>query len=302
MQKINLHTIFSHLVNDPNFLLIIEQPENIVLPQKKKPKINNKEPVNKIVNIMSDMISDYITLPPGDTQKYILFPSEFKSILHPEYVRCGIKTFSEKSSMNVNVSFLNSLNILLRPELFKSKMEDQIKNYNLFEGFMLTKINGNCRIDKIKNTKKIRAINEELSKNLIGGKIIIELIQFIVNIFEINLLIFDFVKNEILFFWSCGHKYPDVNLFNDLHCMANIRGAYEPLMPINNKIPIEHIQKMYIQILTNDNDYMQNAFPIKLASHTLIQLEKWDISPNKYVKIIENYFSNSFTEKIDYNV
>jgi hypothetical protein len=306
MQKISLHTIFSHLVNDPNFLLIIEQPENIVLPQKqqnqKKTLKDKKEPVNKTVNIMSDMISDYITLIPTDTQKYTLFPSEFKSILHPEYIRCGIKTFSEKSSMNVNVSFLNSLNILLRPELFKSKIDDQIKNYNLFEGFVLTKMGGNCRIDKVKNTKKIRAVNSELSKNLICGKITVELIQFIINIFEINLLIFDFVKNEILFFWSCGHKYPYINLFNDLHCMANIRGSYEPLMPINNKIPTEHIQKMYIKILTNGKDYMQNAFPINIAPHTLIQLETWDIPDNKYVKIIEKYFDQSFTEKIDYNV
>jgi len=296
--------IFSHLVDDPNFLSILELPENIVLPEKSNKilKKNKKEQVNKTVNIMSDMISDYITLAPSDIQKYVLFPSEFKSILHPEYVRCGVKTFSEKNSMNVNVSFLNSLNILLRPELFKSKIEDQIKNYNLFENFVLTKISGNCRIDKVKNTKKIRIINMELSKNLVNGKISIELVQFIINIFEINLLIFDFIKNEVLFFWSCGHKYPYLNLFNDLYCMANIRGVYEPLMPINSKIPIEHIQKIYIKILSNSDEYMQNTFPIKMASHTLIQLEKWNISPDKYVKIIDKYFNTSFTEKINYNV
>lgn len=294
MQKIGLHTIFRHLVGNENFLTIIEVPNDVALPAKKQK--NTQEPMNKVTNMMSDMISDYLTLSLHDIQKYTLFPSEFKSILHPECVRCGVKTFVEKNSMNINVSFLNSLNILLRPELFKSKVEDQMRNYSLFEEFIVTKIHGNCRIDKVKNTKKIKATNAELVKNLLHGKITIELIQFIINIFEINLLIFDFVKNEIIFFWSCGHKYPFVNLFNDMYCMADIRGVYEPIMPLSNKIPTEHVQKMYTQILTDAEDYLNCAFPIKVASHSLIQINQWDISPKKYLEIVLKYFDEPLND------
>jgi len=296
MQKINLHTIFGCLVDDPNFLSVVIDSTG-----HNKIKMTNLNSYQSF-NIMSDMVSDYVSLVASDVQKYMLFPSEFKSLLHPDHVRCGIKNFLEKNSMNINISFLNSLNILLRPEIFKLKMDDQIKNYILFENFVSHKIGGNCRIDKIKNTKKIQNINKDLIKNLTNGKISQDIIQFIINVFEINLLVFDFIKNEISFYWSCGHKYPYLNLFNDLFCMAYIQGVYEPIIPIHNAIPMEHIQKMYVNILVNSNDYINIVMPINLASHSLIQLNTWDIPCDKYIAIITKFFNESYANNINYNI
>lgn len=281
MNNITLRSIFCHLTNDDNFLSTIIESSHEKMKHKKKK--NN-------FNLMANMVTEYVPLSPHETQIYSLFPNKIKSYLSPDYIRFGIKNVIEKSLNIVNISFLNSLNILLRPDIYKLNVEDHIRNLNLLESFISHKIQRNCQIDKTKNTRKVQAVNKELIKNLQEGKISHELIQKIVNIFEINLLVFDFTKIDIYLYWCKGYKYPFVNLFKNLYCMAHIQGNYEPIISADKNIPKEQIYKMYVHILTN-LDEIKCIPNLDLAVHSLLFINSWDISLESYIKILETFFN-----------
>ena len=289
MLNINLHNIFKHLAQDENFLSTVIEANNNVLEKKKNKK--------KGFNLMTNMVTEYVPLAPYETQNYSMFPYKIKPFLTPEYVRMGIKNVMEKDLNTVNISFLNSLNMLLRPDIYKSNIEDHIRNFILLENFVIHTIKKNCRIDKIKNTKKIQAVNKELTKDLSSGKISHELIEYIINIFEINLLVFDLTKMDIYFYWTKGHKYPFFNPFKNIFCMSYVQGNYEPIMPINNSITEEQKRKMYIHILSNISEI--RCIPeINLALHTFVYLDTWNIDNESFINIIGKFF-NKPNKKFD---
>lgn len=282
MDNINLHNIFCHLTGDENFLSTVIITDNNDIEQKK-----NKQ---KGFNLMANMVTEYIPLSPYEIQKYSMFPHKVKSFLTPDYIRFGIKNVMERDLNLVNISFLNSLNMLIRPDIYKLNIDDHIRNLSLLENFICHKIRRNFQIDKIKNTKKVQAINKELIKNLLDGKISHELIQTIINIFEINLLVFDLTKMDIYFYWTKGHKYPYLNLFKNIYCMSYVQGNYEPIMMENKYLTDEQKQKMYTQILTNVNEII--CMPqINLALHSMIYIASWDIDSESFVRIIKTFFN-----------
>jgi hypothetical protein len=284
MANINLHSIFRHLTGDDNFLSTVIETDNKEIEQKK-----NKQ---KGFNLMANMVTEYIPLAPYETQNYSLFPHKVKSFLTPDYARFGIRNIMEKNLNVVNISFLNSLNILMRPDIYKMNIDDHIRNLNLLENFICHKIERNFQIDKTKRTKKVQAINKELIKNLSSGKISHELIQSIINIFEINLLVFDLTKMDIYFYWTKGHKFSYLNFYKNVYCMSYVQGNYEPIMTINNSISEEQKRKMYIHILTNLHEI--KCIPeINLAIHTLIYMDTWNIDSESFVKIIEIFFNKN---------
>lgn len=282
MCDINLHNIFRYISDDEHFLsTVIENNINNDVKQKK-----NKQ---KGYNLMTSMIMEYISLAPFETQNYIMLPHKIKSFLTPDYVRLGVKNVMEKNSNTINISFLNSVNILIRPEIYKNNNDEYLKNFHLFENFVCHKIQRNYQIDKMKNTKKVQAVNKELIKKLSEGKISHDLIQRIINIFEINLLVFDLTNMDIFLYWSAGHKYPFINLFNNIYSMAYVQGNYEPIMPVNKFISEEQKKKIYIRVLTNLSEI--KCIPeLKLTMHSLIYLNSWNIDSESYIKILEHFF------------
>jgi len=197
----------------------------------------------------------------------------------------------KKNFTAVNISFLSSLNILLRPDTYKLNIDDHIRNLNLLENFIEHKIHRNAyQIDKIKNTKKVQAVNKELINNLSSGKITHELIQCIVNIFEINLLVFDLTKPDIYFYWTRGHKYPFVNLFKNLYCMTYVQGNYEPIIMVSKVVPVEQIRKMYICVLINSPEI--KCLPeINLTIQNLLVINTWKVPSDAYIRIVEIFFN-----------
>lgn len=284
MTDINLRSIFCYLTNDENFLSIMVQADHKDIEQKKKKK-------NK-TNLMANMITEYTPLVPYDQQLYAQFPSKCKEYLTPDYVRLGIKNVTEKNLNTINISFLNSLNMLLRPDLYKLSLEEHMRNLGLLETFICHKIQRNYQIDKIKNTRKVQNINKELIKNLSEGKISHELIQTVINIFEINLLVFDFSKMDVYFYWTKGHKYPYLNFFKNIYCMSYTQGNYEPLMTPNNYIPNEQKQKMYIKIL-EDLAEIKCMPEINLTIHSIVVLDSWDVPCNVYMNVLETYLKKN---------
>jgi len=268
-------------MDDENFLSTVIETDNKEIEQKK-----NKQ---KGFNLMANMVTEYIPLAPYETQNYAMFPHKIKSFLTPDFIRFGIKNLMEKNLNIVNISFLNSLNMLIRPDICKLNLDDHIKNFNMLEGFICHKIKRNFQIDKTKNTKKVQAVNQELIKNLSEGKISHELIQSIVNIFEINLLVFDLTKMDIYLYWTKGNKYSFLNLFKNICGMSYIQGNYEPVMLVNNSVSEEQRRKMYVHILTNLSEI--KCFPeVKLGIHSMIYLNTWDIDTQSYNTILDLFF------------
>jgi len=282
MININLHNIFCHLTGDENFLSTVIQTNTEDIEKKK-----NKQ---KKFNLMANMVPEYNTLSPYEEQHYMMFPQKMKSILTPNHVRYGVKNTMEKNLSVINISFLNSLNILIRPEINKSNIDEHIKNLSLLENYLCHTIQRNYQIDKVKNTKKMQAVNKEMVKNLLEGKISHELIQCIVNIFEINLIVFDLTKMDTLFYWTKGSKYPYLNPFKNIYCMSYVQGNYEPIMTQNNYITEEEKRKIYIQILTNLSD-IKSIPEINLALHTLLYIGTWNIDQESFMKITEKFFN-----------
>jgi hypothetical protein len=284
MDDINLHKIFRYLLGNENFLsTVIETNQN---------EPENKQKSNKGFQLMTQMITDYSPLAPYETQEYSLFPSKVKTFLTPDYVRLGIKNVMDKNSNIINVSFLNSLNMLMRPDLHKLNLDDHMKNLNLLENFIVHKISRAYQIDKIKRTKKVQTQNKKLISNMIQGKISHELIQYIVNIFEINLVIFDLTKLDIYLYWTCGTKYPFFNFFRDIYFMAFIQGNYEPIIPLDTEISRETMNKLYVTLLTNINDV--KCIPeFNISPNSLLYIDTWNLPDFTYVNIIGKFFNKS---------
>ncbi|ANB50626.1 hypothetical protein [Powai lake megavirus] len=284
MTNINLHDIFRHITNDNNFLSTIIEVDQFK-------NIDKKIKKNKF-NIMENMVTEYIPLSPYETQDFSFFPHCIKPYVGSNYKRLGIKNIMEKNLSAINISFLNSFNVLLRPDIYQLNLDDHIKNYLLLETFVRHKIHRNFQIDKVKNTKKVQAINQELIRNLSEGKISHDLIQYVVNIFEINLLVFDFTKMEISLYWCRGHKNPYFNLFKNIYSMSYIHGNYEPIISLEENISEQTRQNIYIQILTHLSD-ITCITPIKLSCCSLLYLASWNISTEVYTDIYNIYFKKN---------
>ncbi|MEM0354098.1 MAG: hypothetical protein QXW79_00815 [Thermoplasmata archaeon] len=293
MSRLGLHHIFRYLVNDNTFLsTTIDENnlENTSLHLEYCSQNNHEYSKEKNTGhkIMANMVVEYFPLVPYEVQEYEYFPPKLKSILPPIYIRYGIKNIIERNLNTVNISFLSSLNILLRPELCNLSLEDHTKNFLLLESFLVHKFQRNYHVDKIKNTKKMQEFNKQLIRDLQEGKISHELIRRIINVFEINLLVFDLTKMEIYLYWSGGYMFPYFNFFKDIYCMSFVQGNYEPILA-TSKVTNEIKRNIYIQILTNIKEI--KCIPeMNLGVHSLVLLSTWDIPCDVYIEILRKFF------------
>lgn len=277
-EQINLRTIFRGLLRDESFLShVIESNETEF---EKKSKRN--------VNIMQNMISEYTPLAPQDRQEYPSLPHKIKAFLPDNFYRLGIKNVVERDAGNVNVSFITSLNCLLRPDLALKDIESQTKDAEILESFISHMIRRNFRIDHIKRTTKIKEANRKLIESISQDHISHELIDYIVCIFEINLIVFDISNMKIYFYWCRGTRYPTINLFKDIYAMCFIQGNYEPLMS-QRQVTISETQSIYTKILLNHQDIITTQ-PLALSAPSMLYLDTWDIHPADHVAILREFF------------
>lgn len=282
MIEITLHNLFCHLINDDKFLSTVIETDNKDLEHKK-----NKKKGFQLTNL----VTEYSTLPPFEAQSCSMFPTNVKYYLQNGYIRYGIKNVMDKNLNILNISFLNSLNILLRPEICDLNLDEQIKNLIDLEEFVIHMIHRCYQIDKVKRTKKIKNINKEHIKNLSEGKFTHDLIQTIINIFEINLLVFDLITLETFFYWSNGNKYPFFNPFKDIYCMSYIHGNYEPIIA-PNVLMMEEKQKIYEKIIIS-SDNIKCIPKIHISSYAMIYINSWKINNKSYIKICDIYLKKN---------
>lgn len=285
---INLRTIFCNLVNDDKFLSTIIETNTF-----------GKNGEKNSTNLLDNMVISYDTLSPFEQQSHSHFPHKIKSIVPKCYSRFGIRNTRENDNgIVINISFLNSLNMVLRPEIFNMTIDDQMLNLCLLEDSIKSLIKKNCQIDKEKNTVKAQNKNKILITSLIEGKITHDLIQCIVNIYEINLVVFDLTNNITYFYWCRGTVYPFLNLFKDIYFMTFIHGNYEPVVS-SELMTREMINKVYVKILI-DNE-IKSYNDIKLSIHSIAYIKTWKINNGNYIKILEKYYNKQFDAKKEMN-
>lgn len=289
MSKLSFHSICRYLVKDETYLsTVIDLTTDL----------QNKLQAGTTNNIMEDIVSEYVQLIPFEKQPYSNLPSFAKLFLTPDFHRIGIKTTLERNLSTINITFINSLNIMLRPELLNGSPDDQVKAYNLLEECVNKMIECNYQIDKQKNTKKIQAINKQHIKNLSEGRITKEIIQYVVNIFEINLVIFNLTKNETEFYFAHGIKYPYVNLFRDIYYMTLIHGNYEPVIVKSDiSIDIKYQKILYAKLLQN-TDKLISDIPIRFNPYHAGYLSDMKISSEVFDELLNKHFSIKYGEKL----
>lgn len=264
----DLHKIFQYLLEDDEFLTITE--------------ITNNQSERK-GNTLIDIITDSKRLDPGAIENYDDFPEQIKKYLDSKYKRHGIMPVIEKDGRIVNVSFLVSLNLLLRPDL-----QDKEVDIDGLESYISHSILSNCQIDKIKNTCKVKAKNKDLEAIFASGNLTDEVITRIVNILEINLVIFNVDTGINRVYWSHSTKYNFINLFRRFYVMCHVQGDYEPII---NEDPFD-CKHVYAQILA---DYGSFEFipNLQLAYHSIAYLNTWNISVPDWLAIINQFHAPS---------
>jgi len=148
------------------------------------------------------------------------FLNKFESILTSDYYRYGVSTFDDKKN---NISFWASLLTLLN--------DDYILNS---DDFSLISEYKNSLIDS--HSKKISSFLKKYEKNdfreyfKLNPDIII--IQYVVDILNINIIIFDLFENENIY---AVYKNDVLNPNNDTIILANYQNYWEPIMKKDKK-------------------------------------------------------------------
>jgi hypothetical protein len=311
----NLQYILSFLVDDPNFLLKIDiinnneyEYDNAVTVTDIDTNTDTNTDTDTHTNSRVKNNNGHIKINMASIVKKIrpLFiyekescsdlPNFAKKFIPTYFYRLGIKNIMDKGINKINISFLNSLNVLFRNEIFGMNPDLQDKNYVDIESFVSTLISRNYHIDKIKNVNNNKLINHDHIKNITEGIITHSLIQRIVNIFEINLVIFDFDKSEIYLYWCHGIKFPFFNFFKKLYMMSFISGNYEPITSLDKQLSDGEKITYYLEFLTNKNNIKFYDQPT-LNIYSLLYINKLDIDMQTKLLIYDLYYKKKSTDK-----
>jgi hypothetical protein len=309
-KEMSLQRIFSHLTGDPHFLITITRTKNSGLTTDPKAGFfwghETTDSSDSIQAMRSNLLNQI------QTQDFGFFPKKLQDILPSNsFIKKGIRHRIEKVvnvrqndptskgkfkivsvRRNVNVSFLNSLNMILVKECREANELDQDLFLDSFEKFIATKITKNYyHIDKDTNTKKMQEKNKNLLE-LMGSEFVSEtLIQIIINIFELNLLVYDVINDRCYFYWARGKTYPHVNLFNRLVFMTRTDGVYEPIIATAN-VDIDMDQQTYVKILTDERIQAVPEIDMNLQNYEYISSWGDNITAAEYAHIFNRYFDH----------
>lgn len=284
MEEINLKNIFRYIVSDDTFLKEIINVDD--------EHIDKKKNSTKGFRIMSDLTRQYVPLAPAEVQGYKKLPKIIRFFVPDGTKRIGVKNITRNNMNPINISFLCSLNVILRPDLFVHTDFDHsmyISEYYQLRDYISNSILKNYHIDKVKNTKRVKQTNSQLADILNSGRMIHDLIDYIVNLFEINLLVIDVSKNISYFYWTHGTKFPYLNLFKPIHVMTYIDGNYEPIIPPDcGDDNMTHQHQLYAKILMNP-DKIDFRGDVKIYPPSTLYVDTWDVPVLDKISIMERY-------------
>lgn len=183
------------------------------------------------------------------TQKNIFnysvnFPDKFKDILSDKFYRYGI---TQNDNENNNISFWSSILTLVDKNFIIPYSSDELEIVNKFKIQLVEKY----------SKSKISSFLKNLDKNDIRERFKLDqdiyTLQYLVDILDINILIFDFDSLDI---WSVFHK-DMMNPWKKTILLAKFKKYWEPIMMVKNKGETERLfdynNSVIKKILTTDN-------------------------------------------------
>jgi len=214
------------------------------------------------------------------------WPDNFKQLFTDKFYRYGVTLYDTD---NNNISFWSSIITLLYNEFIISYTEDETTIINDFRFQLLEKY----------NPKKLSSFIKKLDKNDFRERFKLDpdnnVLQYIVDILDINLLIFDFKENTIKSVYSDDIMNP----WKQIILLTKYDNLWEPIMLVNLK---GETQRLF--------DYNNPIIKKILYTNDLIKYNSSDklfsiISDvNDIVKMEDNKINNnqSQSNKVNYDL
>jgi len=257
---IDIKKIFRTILNDPQFLSQQFEEEEV-------------EKVKKKQDLLHQISGKYQLLAISQKELASNFPSSFTNLItSPNCYRFGIQR-TQAGGDNKNISFLTSLNILLYPELTKEKYGVLYSANDQLLSHLIERIKRNYRIDRVKNTKDMQKMNLKVIELLQAGTIVPQMMQYVADIFEVNILVFDFNASSTELYWPIAEQFPYFNLYKKLLVFYRDKDFFEPII---NKSSWG-TTKIYPRLLININDLVCHR-KVKLSLLQYEQLSNADFA------------------------
>jgi hypothetical protein len=269
MKKIVIYLFKSMLLYnlmEINYDLIIKYLTNI----------NNKESKN------SQKIVEKFAGQKGDCNYSINFPTKFKNILTDKFYRYGVTVNDCEKN---NISFWSSIMTLIDKNFIIPYSSDELELINQFKLQLIDKF----------SKSKLSSLIKNVDKNSLRDRFRLEqdiyTIQYIVDILDINILIFDFKTLDI----NCVYHEEIMNPYKKTILLAKFEKNWEPILmtknnndsdrlfdynnPIINKILSTENLVSYFENEKNNKQYILND-----NINLIIQKEKSKLKINDLIE------------------
>ncbi len=157
-----------------------------------------------------------------------IFPDKFKSLLGSNFFRYGV-TIYEKDT--VNISFWTSLLTILNKNNFKLYIDNEFELINKFKNQLIDEYNTHSLSYLLKNITK-NDIKERLQLN--PDEIVL---QYIVDILDLNIIIFDFKNEDINILYTSNIMNP----WKQILLFAHYDDCWEPIFLDRQNNTIDYI-------------------------------------------------------------
>ena len=155
------------------------------------------------------------------------FPDKFKNLLTEKFFKCGITVYNN----DINISFWTSVLTILDKKFIVSMSDDEIEYINQFKNQLIEKYKKSHISSFLKEFDKTDL--REMFKLVPNNNVI----QYLVDIMDINIIIFDFKNEKILSYYK-GEK---MNPWKQSLLLAQSNDFFEPIMCIKSKGDIDRL-------------------------------------------------------------
>lgn len=237
---------------------------------------NNKESKN------SKNLVEKFTTQKGEFNYSINFPTKFKDILTDKFYRYGIIV---NDSENNNISFWSSILTLIDKNFIIPYSSDEIELINQFKLQLIDK----------HSKSKLSSFIKNFDKNILRERFRLEqdiyTIQYIVDILDINILIFDFKTLDI----NCVYHEDIMNPYKKTILLAKFEKYWEPIIMIKNNDDSDRLfdynNPIINKILSTENlvSYFENEkinkqYILNNNINSIIQKEKIKLKINDLIE------------------
>lgn len=217
------------------------------------------------MDITYDLIIKYLVPKKSDVDLFITqknmytyskdFPEGFKNLLTDKHYRYGIAVYDNEKN---NISFWSSLLTLLIQEFIIMYSNDESQSINKFKNELIEKY----------SKLKMASFIKQFDKNDIRERIKLEpevtVLQYVVDILDINFIIFDFETLNV----TTVYHTQIMNPWKPVLLFAKFKSVWEPIMTSNRLFNFN--DAIIKKILTSDN-------LVKYYGEEVITNKKYDI-------------------------